>query len=129
MYQSNRVGKGRPTIWLLECRYVCVRASCAITVECTLCSVVDLIMFIKTWINGLLKLEFRLVISQALCPYFVWSFNFICFYGNPFLQVNLFQKHIFLYQLTHKRLFIELQVQYLKTTSSEHVVYINCSEC
>ena len=28
-----------------------------------------------------------------------------------------------------KRLFIELQVQYMKTTSSEHVVYINCSEC
>ena len=28
-----------------------------------------------------------------------------------------------------KRLFIDLPVQYLKTTSSEHVVYINCSEC
>ena len=28
-----------------------------------------------------------------------------------------------------KRLFIELRVQYMKTTSSEHVVYINCSEC
>ena len=27
------------------------------------------------------------------------------------------------------RLFIELRVQYMKTTSSEHVVYINCSEC
>ena len=27
-----------------------------------------------------------------------------------------------------KRLFIELQVQCMKTTSSEHVVYINCSE-
>ena len=27
------------------------------------------------------------------------------------------------------RLFIELQVQYMKTPSSEHVVYINCSEC
>ena len=25
-----------------------------------------------------------------------------------------------------KRLFIDLQVQYMKTTSSEHVVYINC---
>ena len=25
-----------------------------------------------------------------------------------------------------KRLFIELQVQYMKTTSSEHVVYTNC---
>ena len=29
----------------------------------------------------------------------------------------------------HKRLFIDLPVQYMKTTSSEHVVYINCSEC
>jgi hypothetical protein len=28
-----------------------------------------------------------------------------------------------------KRLFIELQIQYMKTTSSEHVVYINCFEC
>ena len=28
-----------------------------------------------------------------------------------------------------KRLFIELQVQYMKIASSEHVVYINCSEC
>ena len=27
------------------------------------------------------------------------------------------------------RLFIELQVLYMKTTSSEHVVYINCFEC
>ena len=29
----------------------------------------------------------------------------------------------------NKRLFIELRVQYMKITSSEHVVYINCSEC
>ena len=28
-----------------------------------------------------------------------------------------------------KRLFIELRVQYMKTTNSVHVVYINCSEC
>ena len=28
-----------------------------------------------------------------------------------------------------KRLFYDLPVQYMKTTSSEHVVYINCSEC
>ena len=28
-----------------------------------------------------------------------------------------------------KRLFIELQVQYMKITSSELLVYINCSEC
>jgi hypothetical protein len=27
------------------------------------------------------------------------------------------------------RLFIALQVQYMKIASSEHVVYINCSEC
>ena len=27
------------------------------------------------------------------------------------------------------RLFVELQVQYMKIPSSEHVVYINCSEC
>ena len=28
-----------------------------------------------------------------------------------------------------KRLFIDLTLQYMKTTSSEHVVYINCFEC
>ena len=28
-----------------------------------------------------------------------------------------------------KRLLIELQVQYLKIASSEHAVYMNCSEC
>ena len=28
-----------------------------------------------------------------------------------------------------KRLFIDLPVQYMKTTSSEHAVYMNCSEC
>ena len=28
-----------------------------------------------------------------------------------------------------ERLFIELQVQYMKIASAEHVVYINCSEC
>ena len=27
------------------------------------------------------------------------------------------------------RLFIELPVEYMKIPSSEHVVYINCSEC
>ena len=28
-----------------------------------------------------------------------------------------------------KRLFIDLPVQYMQTTRSEHVVYINCFEC
>ena len=28
-----------------------------------------------------------------------------------------------------KRLFFDLPVQYMKTTSSDHVVYINCFEC
>ena len=28
-----------------------------------------------------------------------------------------------------KRLFIDLPVQYMKTASSEHAVYTNCSEC
>ena len=48
-------------------------------------------------------------------------------------QVNLFQKHLHILASTNpqcdKRLFIELQVQYMKIASSEHVVYINCSEC
>ena len=28
-----------------------------------------------------------------------------------------------------KRLFIDLRVQYMKTTSLEHAVFIDCSEC
>ena len=28
-----------------------------------------------------------------------------------------------------KRLFTKLQIQYMKIASSEHVLYINCSEC
>ena len=28
-----------------------------------------------------------------------------------------------------KRLLIDLTLQYMKTTTSKHVVYINCSEC
>ena len=48
------------------------------------------------------------------------------------IQVDPDQK--FLHQLHNpqydRRLFIELQVQYMKIASSEHVVYIaNCSEC
>ena len=46
------------------------------------------------------------------------------------LQVNLCQKHLFSNQLNNpqydKRLFMDLPVQYMKTTSSEHVVYTNC---
>ena len=45
------------------------------------------------------------------------------------IQVNLFQKHLFLHQQYDKRLFIELQVQCMKIESSEHVVNKNCSEC
>ena len=48
------------------------------------------------------------------------------------VQVNLFQKHYILASTNpqfDKRLFIELQVQYIKIASSEQVVYINCSEC
>ena len=48
------------------------------------------------------------------------------------IQVNLCQKHLFSHQLSNpqydKRLLIDLPVQYMKTTNSEHVVYINCSE-
>ena len=39
--------------------------------------------------------------------------------------------HLFLHQLTHNmtRLFIDLPVQYMKTTSSDPIVYINCFWC
>ena len=46
------------------------------------------------------------------------------------VQVNLCQKHLFSTNPQYdKRLFIDLPVQHMKTTSSEHVVYINYSEC
>ena len=55
------------------------------------------------------------------------------------LQVNLCQKPLFLHQLTHNMTTDcsvnyqfstwKLPVQYMKITSSEDVVYINCSGC
>ena len=55
------------------------------------------------------------------------------------VQVNLFQKHFFLHQLTNnmtkdcslncKFNTFKLQAQNTLRTYSEHVVYINCSEC
>jgi hypothetical protein len=40
------------------------------------------------------------------------------------IQVNLSQKHLFLNQLTHN-----MGKDCSSIPSSEHVVYINCSEC
>ena len=45
-----------------------------------------------------------------------------------FLQVNLFHKHLFLHQLTHS-MTKDCSLDYKFRTCSEHVVYINCSEC
>ena len=47
------------------------------------------------------------------------------------IQVNLFQKHLFLHQLHQqydKRLFIELQVLYMKIASPEHGQNILCTQ-
>jgi hypothetical protein len=59
-------------------------------------------------------------------------------YSIYVVQVNLFQKHLFLHQLTHnitkdfsmnyKFRTRKLQAQNTLRTCSEHVVYINCSE-
>ena len=57
------------------------------------------------------------IVNQAL--YFLGSTYTDAFVTKSrLLQVNLFQKHLFLHQ--NKRLFIELQVQYMKIASSEH---------
>ena len=45
------------------------------------------------------------------------------------VQVSLFQKHVFWHQLTHIRWIIKLRVQYIKITSSQHVVYTNYAIC
>ena len=61
-------------------------------------------------------------------------------YDDPMVQVNLFQKldrksfsEALILASTNpqcdKRLFIDLPVRYMKITSSDHVVYINCFEC
>ena len=48
-----------------------------------------------------------------------------------YIQVNLFQKHLFLHKLIHnydKRLFVVHENCKVRTWG-EHVVYISCSEC
>ena len=46
------------------------------------------------------------------------------------VQVNFFQNSVASTNPRYdKRLFIHLPVQYMKTTRSQHVVYINCLEC
>ena len=52
------------------------------------------------------------------------------FFDASIVQVDFFQKHLFLNQLTHnmtKRLFIDLPIQYMKTTSSEHWENMLCA--
>ena len=44
--------------------------------------------------------------------------------ASKIVQVNL----LFSHQIT-RNMTKDCSVQYMKTTSSEHVVYINCSEC
>ena len=65
--------------------------------------------------------------------------NKILNYSIAKIQVNLFQKHLFLHQLTHnmtkdcsfncKFSTWKLQAQNMLKTCQEHVVCINCSEC
>ena len=57
------------------------------------------------------------------------------FLNLNFVQVNLFQKHLFLYQLTHN-MTTDCSLNYKfntwkfqAQTWGEHVVYKNCSEC
>ena len=50
---------------------------------------------------------------------------FFSFYLLKTVQVNLFQKHSFLHQLTHN-MTTDCSLNYQKNTSSEHVVYKNC---
>ena len=51
---------------------------------------------------------------------------------SPFLTGKSFSEALILASTNpqyDKKLFIDLPVQYMKTTNSEHVVYINCFEC
>ena len=76
---------------------------------------------------------FNMLFQTRICSMSIFAmFAFEQFFKHVFcmdmffqktVQVNLCQKLLFLHQLTHKyddRLFIELQVQYMKIPSSEH---------
>ena len=56
----------------------------------------------------------------------IFLFCFVYFTGKSFSEALILPSTNPQFD---KRSFIELWVQYMKTTSSEHVVYINCSEC
>ena len=52
--------------------------------------------------------------------------SFCLFTGKPLSEAFILTSTNPQYDIS---LFIDLPVQYMKTASSEHVVYINCSEC
>ena len=70
----------------------------------------------------------RLIKSQL-----PWFFSRIKFSSHNRIVTNKSLSETLILASTNpqndKRLFIELRVQYKKTTSSIHVVYTNCSEC
>ena len=75
-----------------------------------------------TWIEVFLKSS--KVYDRCNLFSFVW---YLAYYtGKSFSEALILASTNPQYD---KRLFIELQVQYMKIASSEHVVYINCSEC
>ena len=74
--------------------------------------------------NASPKVPSKWVIRIALIQ--VNDFQKVTFTGKSFSEAIILASTNPQYD---KRLFIELQVQYMKTTSSEHVVYINYSEC
>ena len=75
--------------------------------------------------NNLLNLILRRNSLQIGICQFVVIFSVICT-GKSLSETSVLTSSNPQYD---KRLFYGLPVQYMKTTSSEHVVYINCSKC
>ena len=54
-----------------------------------------------------------------------WANNYFVHTGKFFSEALILAST----NQQYDKRFIELRVQYMKITSSEHVVYVNCSEC
>ena len=71
--------------------------------------------------NYRLSKEKNSSVCLLMSPFFPFQFTYV-------VQVNIFQKHLFLYQLTHK-MTKDCLLNYKFSTWKLHVVCINCSAC
>ena len=96
---------------------------------------ISLLFRVKSLQNGLrhrkrpLRVLFGTHLHLSSDSFPRWIVSEPCNYDEMILQVNLFQKHSFLNQLTHNMTTdcsLSPDFSTKKSTSSEHVVYKNC---